>query len=803
MNAGVGAGTVLEGRYELCEPLGGGGMGQVWRGTDLVDGRPVAVKIIGSALLEADGDRGDVLRRFYREAAATRQLTHPHIVAVHHLGEHGGMPFLVLELLHGRDLRSVLGGFPHGLPVGEVLAYGAQVAAGLAVAHAAGIVHRDIKPANLMLVDDGVVKICDFGIARVADASTGLTRGVIGTVAYMPPEQLQGGEVDARSDLYALGATLFHLLTGRPLFTGNAEAVAVQHLTAPPPGVRRFRPDVPSDVELFLQSLLAKQPDERPPNATVVEDRLSALSDGSADPDPLLAIAEHRVRSLDGSRARLAAVVELAPRLARRDPRRALRLLSDFMPVEPGAWRYSGIGLNASGGDLAEVTRALAECAPAVAEEFAESLRDPDAYLLVRAEIALVLIRQSPRRAQQLLAELERLAEDDLRRGALRAAVALILAEHSPAEAERLARTIKPDDRDPHWEHPVFRRMVPVIAAHDAAAAERLARTLRDRDAALADVARVVAERDLDEGERLAMSVKDPFLKLTALIEHARAAAPRDSGHAEHTLREAADFCRYLAAYTTGAAALKSTWDVLPAHMREIAVLLGDLDAAAATDLLDEGARNAEALAYPALRDRALGEFVEAFLELRDIGSAIRFANTIKAGDARYVARQRLTRYMADRPAELTEEESKILYRILNETPAAALAGAACALPWLAAAVTLACFRWFSPWEVLTVLSGTIALAGTVVLKLRHREVPFLVETVVGAALAAIVLMLAADAFYIWWAVAGDADWFLLGGALLELAAMAPIVVAGRLGLFDRTPLPAPPRRNEPRAAAL
>src|SRR5690348_5194080 len=102
------AGAVLAGRYELREQLGGGGMGQVWRGTDRVDGRPIAVKIIGPRLLDADGNREEALRRFYREAAATQQLTHPHIVEVRDLGEQEGLPFLVLELLHGRDLRSVL-----------------------------------------------------------------------------------------------------------------------------------------------------------------------------------------------------------------------------------------------------------------------------------------------------------------------------------------------------------------------------------------------------------------------------------------------------------------------------------------------------------------------------------------------------------------------------------------------------------------------------------------------------------------------------------------------------------------------
>ncbi|MFC5750192.1 serine/threonine-protein kinase, partial [Actinomadura rugatobispora] len=214
-------GVVVAGRYRVVELLGEGAMGQVWRGEDLRLERAVAVKVLQPHLMHGSL-REQALARFEREGRAAARLSHRNIAAVHDVGEHDGLSYLVLQFLHGRDLKSLLGDHPGGLPIEDVLEYGAQAAEGLAAAHAAGIVHRDVKPANLMLSGDGTVKVCDFGIARLHGATTGLTGDAsIGTLAYMAPEQIMGQPVDHRADLYALGATVFQLLTGRHVFTGD------------------------------------------------------------------------------------------------------------------------------------------------------------------------------------------------------------------------------------------------------------------------------------------------------------------------------------------------------------------------------------------------------------------------------------------------------------------------------------------------------------------------------------------------------------------------------------------------------
>ncbi len=272
------AGTEMAGRYLLERLLGRGGMGEVWRAIDQTLERPVAIKLLPANLLGDDRQRDEALARFRREGKAAARLNHPNITAVYDWGEHREtrdgietvFPFLVLEFLRGRDLRSVLDDHLDGLPVDRVLDYGAQIADALAAAHAAGIVHRDIKPANLMLLDDGTIKICDFGIARLHDATAGLsaTGMVIGTVLYMPPEQLEGRRVDHRADLYAFGATLYHLLTGRPVFAAtDLRVLAYMHATRTPAPPSTLRPGIGPDVDRLVCALLAKLPDQRPASA--------------------------------------------------------------------------------------------------------------------------------------------------------------------------------------------------------------------------------------------------------------------------------------------------------------------------------------------------------------------------------------------------------------------------------------------------------------------------------------------------------------------------------------------------------
>jgi serine/threonine protein kinase len=182
----VKTGQRLAGRYEIQDLLGHGGMGEVWRARDLTLDRPVAVKTLSSRL--SVDELQESLPRFQREGRAAARLNHPSIATIFDAGEHDGQLFMVLEFVDGEDLRRVLARQPAGLPVGQVLDIGAQVAEGLTVAHEAGVVHRDAKPANIMLLSRGRVKVCDFGIARLEGMTSVLsvTGTVVGTMDYMP-----------------------------------------------------------------------------------------------------------------------------------------------------------------------------------------------------------------------------------------------------------------------------------------------------------------------------------------------------------------------------------------------------------------------------------------------------------------------------------------------------------------------------------------------------------------------------------------------------------------------------------------
>ncbi|HEX2312921.1 MAG TPA: serine/threonine-protein kinase, partial [Thermomonospora sp.] len=268
-------GAVLDGKYRLVRRLGQGGMGEVWEADDLNLDRRVAVKIVLSNL----GTNQELIRRLRREARAAASLQHPGITVVHDMGDHDGHPFFVMELLHGRDFLALLAEHPRGLPPARAVALALQVAEALGYAHRKGVVHRDIKPANLMELAEGGVKICDFGVARFADAAPDLTpMGIIvGTPPFTAPEQYRGGPADARTDLYSFGCTLYALLTGQPPFTGpSLGAYMNQHLNDLPPRPSTLRPGIPADLERLVLRLLAKNPDERPAMPDVVA-KLRAL----------------------------------------------------------------------------------------------------------------------------------------------------------------------------------------------------------------------------------------------------------------------------------------------------------------------------------------------------------------------------------------------------------------------------------------------------------------------------------------------------------------------------------------------
>ncbi|MEU8776499.1 tetratricopeptide repeat protein [Streptomyces sp. NPDC048606] len=280
-------GMKLAGRYRLDSRLGHGGMGEVWAASDLRLRRTVAIKMVLASHLRDDRLAAQVLARFRREGEAAARLNHRNIAIVHDLGEHqetsaDGLvevsPFLVMEFLEGRDLATVLReDHPGGLPPEQVLEYGAQVCDGLAAAHAQNIVHRDIKPANLMLLDDGTVKICDFGIVQIQDGTIGLTAAgaLLGSPLYMAPEQLRGQTPTHSADLYALGVSLYELLTGRPPFTADsAYAVIAMHLSTTPEPPSTHRPALPPGLDTLITSLLGKDPVDRPLTAKEVGARL-------------------------------------------------------------------------------------------------------------------------------------------------------------------------------------------------------------------------------------------------------------------------------------------------------------------------------------------------------------------------------------------------------------------------------------------------------------------------------------------------------------------------------------------------
>ena len=260
-------------------------MAAVWRGIDERLGRPVAVKLLD----KADTVDPAMLQRFDREARTAGSLTHPNIVAVYDVGRDSGVPYLVMELIDGTSLATLLAGGP--LPIDQAIDVARQICDALAVAHGQGVVHRDIKPANILITTTGTVKVCDFGIARLThQQQTDLTapHTALGTSAYMAPEQASGAAVDARADLYALGCVLYAMLTGHPPFTGdNPLTVLWQHQHQPAASVASVRPTTPTDLDVLIARLLAKQPTDRPATATEVRDLLAASAESETAGGPL------------------------------------------------------------------------------------------------------------------------------------------------------------------------------------------------------------------------------------------------------------------------------------------------------------------------------------------------------------------------------------------------------------------------------------------------------------------------------------------------------------------------------------
>ena len=277
--------TTKLGPYEIIAPLGAGGMGEVVRARDTRLGRDVAIKILPKSFAR----ESDRLIRFEQEARAVAALNHPNILAVFDIGQHNGSPFLVSELLEGETLRVVLD--QGALPPRKAIAYGVQIAQGLAAAHEKGIIHRDLKPENVFVTRDGRIKILDFGLAKLAQkpgtepdgitmTSSHTAAGVVmGTASYMAPEQVRGDAVDPRTDIFAFGAVLYEMLAGKRAFRRDTTPETMTAvLKEDPPDISESSPTVSPALDRIVRRCLEKSPDQRFQNAKDLSFALGSLS---------------------------------------------------------------------------------------------------------------------------------------------------------------------------------------------------------------------------------------------------------------------------------------------------------------------------------------------------------------------------------------------------------------------------------------------------------------------------------------------------------------------------------------------
>jgi serine/threonine protein kinase len=272
------------GKYTISAVLGRGSMGTVYKGFDPHIHRPVAIKTIHRELLGDAHAADSIAARFRNEAKAVGRIQHPGVVAIYDFGEDGDVTFIAMEFVDGRTLDDILA-VPQMLSEANVLAVMDQLLEALSVAHAQGVWHRDIKPANLIVTRQGQVKLTDFGIARLEDANLTQVSSMIGTPAYMAPEQFIGQGIDHRADLFACGVLLYRMLTGRRAFTGATQEVMYKILNEdpPPPSVvtKGMRP---ASYDAVVARAIAKKPDDRYPDAQAMRAALQALSRAPATP---------------------------------------------------------------------------------------------------------------------------------------------------------------------------------------------------------------------------------------------------------------------------------------------------------------------------------------------------------------------------------------------------------------------------------------------------------------------------------------------------------------------------------------
>ncbi|WP_457630267.1 protein kinase domain-containing protein [Oceanithermus sp.] len=264
---------VLAGRYRLIEPIGSGGMAEVWRARDERVGREVAVKLLYEHVHPVER------QRFAQEVRALAALSHPGVVAIYDLGEEAGRTFFVMELVKGGTFDR-LGPFEAGVEGLAALEAALEVLSALEHLHGRGILHRDLTPKNILLTEEGRPKLMDFGLAYLSDATRHFTRTgyTLGTPQYMAPEQAKGGALTPAADLYSFGAVLYRTLTGRPPFEGeHDQAVLYQHVYEPPPDPVMLNPALPEELAAWLLRMLAKDPAGRPASAAQARRELAAI----------------------------------------------------------------------------------------------------------------------------------------------------------------------------------------------------------------------------------------------------------------------------------------------------------------------------------------------------------------------------------------------------------------------------------------------------------------------------------------------------------------------------------------------
>jgi serine/threonine-protein kinase len=266
--------------YEILEKLGEGGMGVVYKARDTVLNRDVALKFLPAGLTQDEDSR----KRFVREAQAAAALDHPNICAVYEIGEADGHTFIVMSCIGGASLTDRMKRGP--LNIDEALDIAIQVGRGLAKAHENGIVHRDIKPGNILITEDGLVKIVDFGLAKLGSLTKLTMVGTtMGTVSYMSPEQARGDDIDHRSDIWALGVVLYEMFTGRTPFRGEVDAAVIYSImNEGPEPVTEACPGAPADIEEIIGTALAKEPDERFQTIDEMVTALEAVRGGESVP---------------------------------------------------------------------------------------------------------------------------------------------------------------------------------------------------------------------------------------------------------------------------------------------------------------------------------------------------------------------------------------------------------------------------------------------------------------------------------------------------------------------------------------